>query len=256
MPPARPRSSCRLPRSCPPNPLRIADWTLFAYSSRSREAKREYSAAVSTGAGMPSSIAAIDVQRPSPESDTRPANSASSGDRSSASAVRSSSHDAITLPRRQTSATSGCRSRTGSTRVRQRCRLGVLPRQCLPASALWRMFSPRRRRPSSRTRSRCGPSSRSARRRAGRSAGSPARPGSDRRSGPGVRGGGVDPGGDRGKIGLEPLTDLGLAADHQAEPALQPPDAAAGADVDVVDALCAARRRDGCRRGSSCCRRR
>ena len=36
---------------------------------------------------------------------------------------------------------------------------------------------------------------------------------------------------------LEPLADLGFAADHQAVAFLQPPDAAAGAGVDVVDAL-------------------
>ncbi len=71
-----------------------------------REAKREYSAVVSTGAGTPSSIAAIDVQRPSPESETRPANSSSVGDSCSACAVRSRSQEPTTLPRRQTSATS------------------------------------------------------------------------------------------------------------------------------------------------------
>ena len=37
---------------------------------------------------MPSSIAAIAVQRPSPESETRPEKSSSSGDSSSAAAVR------------------------------------------------------------------------------------------------------------------------------------------------------------------------
>ena len=42
-------------------------------------AKRSKSAAVSTGAGTPSSIAAIAVQRPSPESETRPANARASG---------------------------------------------------------------------------------------------------------------------------------------------------------------------------------
>ena len=44
-------------------------------------------------AGTPSSIAAIAVQRPSPESETRPANPSSAGDSWSAAAVRSSSHD-------------------------------------------------------------------------------------------------------------------------------------------------------------------
>jgi Protein of unknown function, DUF488 len=43
--------------SWPPNCLRIAESALSANSSKSREAKRESSAAVSTGAGTPSSIA-------------------------------------------------------------------------------------------------------------------------------------------------------------------------------------------------------
>ena len=46
--------------------------TLLANSSQSRELNRENSALVSTGAGTPSSTAAIAVQRPSPESETRP----------------------------------------------------------------------------------------------------------------------------------------------------------------------------------------
>ena len=59
-----------------------------------------------TPAGTPVSMAAATVQRPSPESDTRPAKSSSSGERASASAVRSTSQDPTTEPRRQTSATS------------------------------------------------------------------------------------------------------------------------------------------------------
>src|SRR5664280_1805853 len=54
----------------------------------------------------PSSMAGVIVQRPSPESDTRPENLERSGCPNNAMAVRSSSHDATTLPRRQTSATS------------------------------------------------------------------------------------------------------------------------------------------------------
>ena len=71
------------------------------------EMKRSNSAVAITGAGTPSSIAAVTVQRPSPESLTRPLNSARSGDSCSAAAVRSSNHDATTLPRRHTSATFG-----------------------------------------------------------------------------------------------------------------------------------------------------
>ena len=59
-----------------------------------------------TGAGTPSSTAARTVQRPSPESETRPAKSSRSGERAKASAVRSTSHEPTTEPRRQTSATS------------------------------------------------------------------------------------------------------------------------------------------------------
>jgi len=47
------------------------------------------------------------VQRPSPESETRPAKPASVGSLASAAAVRSASHEAITLPRRHNSAISG-----------------------------------------------------------------------------------------------------------------------------------------------------
>ena len=60
------------------------------------------------------------------------------------------------------------------------------------------------------------------------------------------------PGASVAKIGSSRCTDVRLAADHQAVAALEAPDAAARADVDVVDAL---RRqlawRGGCRRRSS-----
>jgi hypothetical protein len=45
-------------------------------------------------------MAALIVQRPSPESDTRPPKRARDGSSHRALAVRSSSHEAITLPRR------------------------------------------------------------------------------------------------------------------------------------------------------------
>ena len=48
---------------------------------------------------------------------------------------------------------------------------------------------------------------------------------------------GVDSRGERREYRIEALDDIVLAADHQAEAALQPEHAAAGADVDVVDAL-------------------
>ena len=59
-----------------------------------------------TGAGADSSMAAMIVQRPSPESETRPWKFARSALSKSASAVKSKSQEAITLPRRQTSAMS------------------------------------------------------------------------------------------------------------------------------------------------------
>ncbi len=70
-----------------------------------RELNRSYSEAVRTWAGTPSSTAASTVQRPSPESETRPLNDSSFGSSTSAAAVRSSSQELTTLPRRHTSAT-------------------------------------------------------------------------------------------------------------------------------------------------------
>ncbi len=84
----------------------MADSSLSAKSASPREVKRSYSAALSTGAGADSSMAAMMVQRPSPESETLPEKPASSGCSSSAMAVKSSSQEAITLPRRHTSVTS------------------------------------------------------------------------------------------------------------------------------------------------------
>ena len=75
------------------------------------------SAAVSTSAGTASSIAASTVQRPSPESCTKPENFGELRILASAIAERSSSQDETTLPRRQTSAMSAMlstkRSSTG-----------------------------------------------------------------------------------------------------------------------------------------------
>jgi len=56
--------------------------------------------------GIVSSIAALIVQRPSPESETLPAKLLSVGSFANAAVVRSSNHEAMTLPRRQTSAMS------------------------------------------------------------------------------------------------------------------------------------------------------
>ncbi|NYJ08216.1 hypothetical protein [Petropleomorpha daqingensis] len=88
----------------------MAESTRSANWSRSRDPNRENSAEVSVGAGTPASTAAIAVHRPSPESETRPENSARPGERTRAVAARSSSQDWMTLPRRQTSATSSTAS--------------------------------------------------------------------------------------------------------------------------------------------------
>ena len=92
--------------SCPPNSLRMADSTLLANSADPCEANRSNTAADSTWAGTPSSIAACSVHRPSPESLTLPVKPSRAGSFTSADAVRSSSHELTTLPRRHTSATS------------------------------------------------------------------------------------------------------------------------------------------------------
>ena len=78
----------------------MAERSRSAYSSQPREQNRSNRAVLSTPADTPSSMAAWIVHRPSPESETRPENSFRSGLCSSAAAVRSSSHEAMTLPRR------------------------------------------------------------------------------------------------------------------------------------------------------------
>ena len=131
--------------SWPPNSLRIAESTLSAKSASPRELNRSKSALVSTGAGTPSSIAASAVQRPSPESRHPAVERRRARDRRAApTAVRSSSHDATTLPRRHTSAT--CRGVDVVLvvlRVAQRRGLGVgLVGLVSPTSACWRMLRP------------------------------------------------------------------------------------------------------------------
>src|SRR6185312_15450266 len=69
---------CRAGSGCccgslwPPNPSRIADRIFSAKVCSLRERKRANNAAVSTSAGTASSMAAFTVQRPSPESSTKP----------------------------------------------------------------------------------------------------------------------------------------------------------------------------------------
>ena len=73
----------------PPNSLRMADRILSVKSPRCRDSNRSNSDVVMTGAGTPSSTAARTVHRPSPESETRPLKLSRSGERASASAIRS-----------------------------------------------------------------------------------------------------------------------------------------------------------------------
>src|SRR5581483_2483607 len=92
--------------ACPPNSERRADRTCPVNAPRSLDSNRSYSEAAMTEAGTPSSTAASTVHRPSPESDTRPLKCSRSGDLAKAAAVRSTSQELTTEPRRQTSATS------------------------------------------------------------------------------------------------------------------------------------------------------
>jgi len=71
----------------------VADSNRLAKSSSPRELNRWKSAAARTGVGVELSMAAATVQRPSPESDTLPANGFRSWCSASARAVKSSSHD-------------------------------------------------------------------------------------------------------------------------------------------------------------------
>src|SRR5215212_2210422 len=102
---ARHGQSPALRSTCPPNCFRIADSSWSAKSASPRELNLSYRAVLRTPAGTPSSTAAITVHGPSRESETRPAKPCRPGDSTRAAAVRSKSHDATTLPRRQSSDT-------------------------------------------------------------------------------------------------------------------------------------------------------
>src|SRR5262245_14890275 len=108
---ARPRHLRASFSTWPPNSKRIAESTRSWKSASPCEARRSKSAAASTCAGTPSSMAASSVQRPSPESDTRPAKVPSVGSRATAAADRPRSQELITLPRRHRSVMSA-RSRS------------------------------------------------------------------------------------------------------------------------------------------------
>ena len=212
---------------------------MSAKSASPREPKRSYSAALSTGAGTASSMAAMIVQRPSPESDTRPANFARSGLSRRARAARSSSHEAITLPRRQTSAMSAqVQVERVVLGVAQRRRLGIDGASMCARVGVVQDVQPLRirghhavldavvdhlhevagaARAAMQVAALGGAAGRLASRRARRRLDARGESGEDR-----ARAGERRP---------------RLAADHQAVAPLQAPDAAARADVHVVDAL-------------------
>ncbi len=74
--------------------IRIASPTVFCSRIRPRRARKNVDKARRSGqCGDPSSTAANNVQRPSPESDTRPANRPNSGSSGQRVAVRSSSQE-------------------------------------------------------------------------------------------------------------------------------------------------------------------
>src|SRR5262249_29399442 len=76
----------------------MAESSLSPKSASPREVRRSYSAADRMGTGTASSTAALIVQRPSPESDTRPWKLLSCGPLMSAEADRSRRQDASASP--------------------------------------------------------------------------------------------------------------------------------------------------------------
>ena len=91
------QSICRL-TACPPNCCLSAASMRPAIGFSWRDRNRYCNAAVITGAGTASSIEASTVHRPSPESSTYELRDDKSGSSARADALKSSSHDFITLP--------------------------------------------------------------------------------------------------------------------------------------------------------------
>ena len=148
--PARPRASRRSLTGCfsswPPNSKRSADSTRFAKSASPRDAKRSTERGRSGSApARPRRSRPSSVQRPSPESETRPLNSLSVGIACQRRRVRSSSHEAIDAAAAPHLGDVGAgRSRTGSSSgCAQRRGLGVdVARARLPTLAWRRMLRP------------------------------------------------------------------------------------------------------------------
>ena len=211
---------------------------MSAKSSSPRELKRSYSAALRTGAGTDSSIAAAIVQRPSPESDTRPANFARSGLSSSATGGQ------VQQPRGDDAAAPPDLGDVGQVQVvlvvlgvAQRRGFGIDGALLLAGVGVAEDIQPLRVgghdavldavvdhldevARAARTAVQVAvlggaayllPTGRARRR--------------------------LDTWGQGGENGVEALDDGFLAADHQAVAPLRPPDPAAGPDVHIVDAL-------------------
>ena len=188
-------------------------------------------------------MAAAIVQRPSPESETRPENCCKAGSAASAAAVRSSSHDDTTLPRRQTSVIAAM---SNSYRYCSGCRIGAVSASCSCACGAdvrvlqhVQAFGIRRHdavldavvdhldEVAGAVRAAVQVSA--FRRADGRALAA------------WRRWSGRDAWRQRGEDRIEMRDDCRLAADHLAEAALESPDPAARPDVDVVDAALAER---------------
>ena len=209
----------------PPNWLRSAGVHLGRERVLPREEKRANSDVVMHGRGDP--LVDRVEHRPAPLAGVLHV---------AAEAARGRCPPARTRARPARTATSGRPSPASTGGRSSRCRGRTRTRRTAR--------SPRRTPASSRTRRRCGPSSRSGPRRAGRCAPSRARAPRSRRR-------------EHVEDRRQPLDRLVGAADHHAVAHLEAPDAAARADVHEVDALrLQLPRRGACRRSSASCRRR
>ena len=232
--------------------------TRSAKSSSPRDAKRSAIAVERIGAGTPSSMAALSVQRPSPESETRPANPGElrvSLERCGREIEQPRGDDAAAPPHLgdlpeievvlvELGIRQGRRLRVGGALLVADVgvpedveALGVRGHQPVLDSVVHHLHEVAgAARPAAQI---------AMLRRRGRAAAS------------GRARGRVDGGSERSEDRVEPLHHIRVAADHLAVAALLAPDAAGGSDVDVVNArLTPATSRDGYRRDSTSSRRR
>ena len=210
--------------ACPPKAHRIAESTRFwkSASPRERSARRARPPALERARHRrwlrPSSIAPRRSRRLDPQKRR------AIRTRRERCAVRSSSHELITLPCRHTSAIGGGRSRSGSAPSDG---AGWSPRRVattlLPTFACFRTLNPPHRRPSGRTRSVVNHLHEVTGADGARSGGSRA-PWSTARG----RRCADDPAGSKRRTSDRAVRRRRVTADHQAEAALESPHAAAG----------------------------